>query len=75
MNARTDAFLALNLLSGIGPMRAQTLLKHFEGDPEAIFAASVSDLKRVKGVGTELASSILDFITVHSGKHTTCSPN
>ncbi|MDC0291873.1 DNA-processing protein DprA [Verrucomicrobiales bacterium] len=61
MNARTDAFLALNLLSGIGPMRAQTLLKHFEGDPEAIFAASVSDLKRVKGVGTELASSILDW--------------
>ncbi|MCL4109918.1 UNVERIFIED_CONTAM: hypothetical protein GTU68_012727 [Idotea baltica] len=42
-------------------MRAQTLLKHFEGDPEAIFQTSLSNLKKVKGIGTELASSILDW--------------
>lgn len=52
-----DAFLALNLLSGIGPIRVRRMLEYFEG-PEKILAASQKELQEVPGIGREMAQHI-----------------
>ncbi len=57
---RTEAYLALNLLPRIGPIRVQRLLEQF-GGPERILAASLSELKSVPGIGREMAESIRDW--------------
>ena len=38
-----EAFIALNLIEGVGPMRARTLLDHF-GEAPKILAAYKSEL-------------------------------
>lgn len=52
-----DAFLVLNLLPRIGPVRVRRLLEQF-GRPEEILSASESDLQAVAGIGREMAGQI-----------------
>lgn len=52
-----EAFVALNMISGVGPVRVRLLLEQF-GDAPAILAASESQLQRISSIGPELASSI-----------------
>ncbi len=52
-----DAFLALNLLPGIGPIRVRRLLERFER-PENILNASAKTLAEVPGIGGEMACQI-----------------
>ncbi|MFK5923570.1 MAG: DNA-processing protein DprA [Verrucomicrobiota bacterium] len=53
----TDAYLALTLLPGIGPIRVQRLLKRFK-QPQDILTASARDLTSVSGFGSEMANLI-----------------
>ncbi len=46
------------MISGIGPMRFITLLKHF-GSPQAILSANASNLSQVRGIGPQLAQRII----------------
>jgi DNA processing protein len=52
-----EAYLTLNLLPGIGPVRVRRLTDHF-GSAEAIFAATDRELQFVEGIGPEAARSI-----------------
>lgn len=54
---RTEAFLALNLLPGIGPVRVRKLLEVL-GSPEAILKAKPSRIQQIEGFGRELAETI-----------------
>ncbi|MEM9281698.1 MAG: DNA-processing protein DprA, partial [Verrucomicrobiota bacterium] len=54
----TEAFLALNLLPGIGPIRVRRMLEHFDS-PAAVLDASPSSLQRIPGIGPEMASQIV----------------
>lgn len=51
----TEAYVALNLLPGIGPLRVSQLLSLF-GEPAAILAASRRELATVPGIGDKLAA-------------------
>jgi DNA processing protein len=53
----TEATIALNMLPNIGPVRVRALLEAF-GEPQAILNANASQLRKVPGVGTEVADSI-----------------
>lgn len=57
MLSRTDAYLALNLLPNVGPIRVRRLLEHFES-PQAILAAPEGELRQVPGIGGEMAQQI-----------------
>jgi DNA processing protein len=59
---RTEAYLALNLLPQIGPVRVRKLLRHF-GSPEAILSAKSRDLTAVEGIGQAQAESISTWET------------
>ena len=52
-----DAFLALNLLPKIGPIRLQRLLAHIES-PLKILSASPDQLRQVEGIGSDTAETI-----------------
>jgi len=52
-----EAFIALNLIEHVGPVRARILLEHF-GDAPKILAASRSQLQRVRNIGEETAAAI-----------------
>ena len=54
---RTEAYLALNLLPGIGPVRVKRLLEVLE-TPERILSAKSSQIQQVDGFGRELADVI-----------------
>jgi DNA processing protein len=54
---RTEAYLALNLLPGIGPVRVRRLLEVF-GSPERILSAKVNEIAAVHGFGRDLAGTI-----------------
>lgn len=54
---RTEAYLALNLLPQVGPVRVRKLLRHF-GTPERILTAKSSEILQVQGIGLELAEAI-----------------
>ena len=54
---RTEAWLALNLLPQVGPVRVRKLLQHF-GSPERILAAKSSDILQIDGFGLAQAESI-----------------
>jgi DNA processing protein len=56
MEAR-EAFVALNMIEHIGPVRVRQLLDHF-GDAPAILRATSSQLQRVRGIGPEVAENI-----------------
>jgi DNA processing protein len=52
-----EAFIALNMVEHVGPVRVRQLLAHF-GDAPAILAAPKSHLLRVQGIGEETAEAI-----------------
>jgi DNA processing protein len=52
-----EAFLALNMIDGVGPVRVRQLLGHF-GDAADILCASRAQLERVHGIGPEIATAI-----------------
>lgn len=52
-----EAFVALNLIDGIGPVRARLLLEHFGAAP-TILSASKSQLLQVHNIGAETAEAI-----------------
>ena len=60
MISATEAYLALNLLPNIGPIRVRRLLERFD-KPESILAAGVPELLSVPGIGEEMATQIADW--------------
>jgi len=52
-----EAFVALNMIEGVGPVRARLLLEHF-GEAPKILAASKSALLRVRNIGEDIAEKI-----------------
>jgi len=55
-----EAFIALNMIEGVGPVRARTLLEHF-GDAPKILAATKHELSRVRNIGDETAEAIANW--------------
>ena len=56
MNA-TEASIALNMLPTVGPVRLRKLLQIFR-EPQQILAAKRSELRKVEGIGSEVADQI-----------------
>ena len=52
-----EAFIALNLIEGVGPVRARSLLEHF-GEAPKILSATQSALLRVRNIGEDTAGRI-----------------
>ena len=59
MNA-TEACIALNMLPTIGPVRLRKLLEVFQ-EPQRILAAKRGDLRKVEGIGNEVAEQISNW--------------
>ena len=55
-----EALIALNLIEGVGPVRARSLLEHF-GDAPKILSASKHELTRVRNVGEDTAEKIFNW--------------
>ncbi len=55
-----EAFIALNLIEGVGPVRVRQLLAHF-GEAPAILSASKSRLQQVRGIGEDTAENISNW--------------
>ena len=55
-----EAYIALNMVDGVGPIRVRALRDRF-GEPQAILAASKAELMQVDGVGEEVARSITSW--------------
>lgn len=55
-----EAFVALNMIEHVGPVRVRQLLEHF-GDAPQILGASKQQLLRVRGIGEETAESIASW--------------
>ncbi len=54
-----SAYIALNMLDQIGPVRTRKLIAAL-GSPEAIFAAGEDELVKTPGIGRDLARSIAE---------------
>ena len=52
-----EAFIALNMISGVGPVTVRKLLEQMP-DAAAILGASPSQLQNISGVGPETAAAI-----------------
>jgi DNA processing protein len=52
-----EAFVALNMIDHVGPVRVRQLLEHL-GDPVSILKASRQQLLRVHGIGEDTAEAI-----------------
>ena len=52
-----EAYIILNIISGIGPARVKSLCGHF-GSVSSILQASSGELKSVQGIGNTLAEAI-----------------
>jgi DNA processing protein len=59
MNA-TEACIALNMLPTVGPVRLRKLLEVF-AEPQQILAAKRNDLRKVEGIGNEVADQIANW--------------
>lgn len=55
-----QAYIALNLLPNIGPVRVHRLLDHF-GDAKSILSAKAGDLREVKGIGKDVSECIANW--------------
>jgi DNA processing protein len=55
-----EAYIALNMVDGVGPIRVRALRDRF-GEAQAILAASKAELMQVEGVGEEVAQSIISW--------------
>jgi DNA processing protein len=53
----TEAFIALNMIEHVGPVRLRRLLEHF-GGPQEILTASRAALMQVHGIGEDVAEAI-----------------
>jgi len=62
MNA-TEACIALNMLPTVGPVRLRKLLQIFK-EPEQILAAKRSELRKVEGIGGEVADQISNWESI-----------
>ena len=60
MMTRTEAYLTLNLLPKIGPIRVRRLLEAFE-TPEEVLKASVSKIIQIDGFGADLAETVANW--------------
>ena len=56
----TEAYIALNMLRGIGSIRLRRLLEVFKS-PERILLARASELREVQGIGREVAETIVGW--------------
>jgi DNA processing protein len=61
MNA-TEACIALNMLPTVGPVRLRKLLEVFK-EPQQILAAKRGELRKVEGIGSEVADQISNWET------------
>src|SRR5277367_4436502 len=52
-----EAFVALNMIEHVGPVRARLLIEHF-GEAPKILSASKHELQRVRNIGEETAEAI-----------------
>ncbi len=52
-----EAYIALNMIDEVGPVRVRALLERF-GSPEAILGASRQELMRVEGVGEQVVRNL-----------------
>ena len=59
MNA-TEACIALNMLPTVGPVRLRKLLEVFR-EPRQILEAKRGDLRKVEGIGNEVADQISNW--------------
>jgi len=57
---KEEAYLCLNLLPGIGPVKVRQLLEVF-GDVESIFRQNSASLSRVPGIGAKIAATIKNW--------------
>ena len=55
-----EAYIALNMVPNVGPVRVRALLEAF-GEPQAILAARRDELLRVENIGAEVAQSIVSW--------------
>jgi DNA processing protein len=55
-----EAFVALNMIDHVGPVRVRQLLEHF-GNAPAILQASRQQLRAVRGVGEDTADAIVGW--------------
>jgi DNA processing protein len=55
-----EALIALNMVEGVGPVRARSLLEYF-GDAPKILAASKHELTRVRNIGEDTAENISNW--------------
>lgn len=55
-----EGFVALNMIEGIGPIRARSLVEHF-GDAPAVLSASKNQLLQVHNIGEETATAIVEW--------------
>src|SRR5436189_1050297 len=62
MNA-TEACIALNMLPTVGPVRLRKLLEVFK-EPQEILAAKHNELRRVEGIGKEVADQISNWESI-----------
>lgn len=53
-----EAYIALNMLGQLGPVRIRALVAAL-GSPQAVWSASEGDLRGVEGIGNELAARIV----------------
>lgn len=58
MNER-EAYIGLNMIPQLGPVRIRALVEQL-GSPEAVFQASHTELCAVKGLGARLADAVLE---------------
>src|SRR5438045_1074205 len=59
----TEACIALNMLPTMGPVRLRKLLEVF-GTPEQILSAKRDQLRRVEGIGNEVADQITGWESI-----------
>src|SRR6476646_983866 len=59
----TEACIALNMLPTMGPVRLRRLLEVF-GEPERVLAAKRDELRRIEGIGNEVAEQISNWESV-----------
>ena len=57
---RTEAYLALNLLPKIGPIRVRRLVDWF-GSPEEALRAQPKEIRKVEGFGEDLSQAVADW--------------
>jgi DNA processing protein len=55
-----EAFVALNMIDGIGPVRVRLLLEHFD-NPADILSARPAQLEKIHGIGPELARALTSW--------------